>query len=164
MKIKTFVTTYSRTNWPYWSDRITGSALLVALAVFFLATGVWAWGSERSDLGPMAWLAPLVGVLLLGAAVWLYRYPWPYAVEIDETEIRVIFRPQKVVSVARSRVVGVRCGGYAYGRSCGLIYRTEDGKQTQAPIGWGYRRQDGTYFVGLTIRVEMNERLGVKTK
>jgi membrane protein YdbS with pleckstrin-like domain len=107
---------------------MAGSVLLVFVSLFFLAGGAWAWGSERTDLGPMVWLAPLVAVLLLGVAGWLYRHPWPYAVEIDETDVRVIFRPHKIVSTTRSQVVEVQCGGYIYGQSCGLVYRNEDGK------------------------------------
>lgn len=145
--------TFTRSPWAYWGDRIFIAVLLCGLGALF-AIGTWMMVAQgRTDLGPMPIIGPVLGVVLFVIGIWAFFQPWPTRMEIDAKEVRVFFRPTKILTIARKNIVGAKTRAVPRGGSAfGIVYKDAKGKTRGVKLygGWGLNEKKLNDILGTT--------------
>lgn len=141
---------FDRAPLAYWSDRAGILVLLGGMGGLSLAAS--------GDDVPV--LVPIVGIFSIALGIWAFMRPFPTRIEIDDTEIRVLHRPAKVVRIPRDASVRAVANAHQRGVVYGIAY-VENGKAKAARIGFGYRGEDGKSYPRGEIVKAINITLGI---
>ena len=157
-----FVYTFTRLPWAYWTDRVAALILFGGVGLFCIGMTTMVVLKGQTELGPLPILGPLLGAGSILFGTWIFFQPFPFRIEIDEQELRVIHRPKKTVIIPRSDIIRATLVGPTRGRNGAVLYR-KDGKKVSQVIGFGYRSDaDGTVYPQMSVCAEINRILNIK--
>lgn len=147
----------------YWGDRITILVIICGTGAFFFFGTLKLVADGEPNLGPVPIVGPLLGGIMMILGVMTFFRPWPTRIEIDAKEVRVFHRPEKTVTLPRKIVIGAAYkSAVPGGGNYGILYTDEKGKRRAVNIYGGWRGDDGTTYLKLSIAKAINAVLGIK--
>lgn len=154
-------TVFTRVSWSYWGDRLTVFGIFIIMGATLIGAGISVTRGGNPYEMPTVFSIP-IGILLILAGLWFSSRPFPIAVEIDDNEIRVQYKPQKTVTIPRKNFIRARWIIHAKGTGSYRIFFNENGKERYLSIGDNFVDQDGAHYPREKIVDAINKEMKIR--